>query len=206
MKIMYFILEKIFSVISSQVWALVRDNSEMILAPALQVFTGEGTGEENFYLAVILILGGLLVAVIWINLVVGLQKINTKILTKMFSLWIIFSLGVMAISISQVIIPSRQRLVTRADPLAQPQNITIKYEDKLVTVSWQTAKATVGYAVFYSEQDNPPQVVLSNHGQPTTQHQVMTAFEANETQVEMAIFSDGIEYRYYGERIKINLK
>jgi hypothetical protein len=179
--------------LTQNVIAQVRDDSEMVLAPALYVFSGQGSSEENFYLAVIVIAGGLLLATLFAMFAIGLQKASTAVLTKVFSVWLLFVLGASTLTVTRYMVTIRTYTPTQAEIEARPLDITYSRVGESLVLKWRTEVVAIGYVVA-NIPGEPDMVFVSNAGQKTVSHQV-TISRLDLQVVKLAIFSNGREYR-----------
>ena len=187
-----------------QIWAQVRESSEIFLAPALEVFSGNGTREENFYIFLILILGGLIVTTIWFWIYIALHKASLKIMYKFFAVWVVFSLGVS--SVFYVTINSKPiQLDIEADIEARPENIHASIKEKSILITWDTAKPTFGFIKVSSGIRNYPYVYGAENMSLRLLHDVEFPILEGETNWELTVWSDGLEYTNNGQPLKINL-
>lgn len=189
-----------------QVIAQVREDREILLAPALEVFSGNGTPEEIYYVTVLVAAGGLLVAVVAANVVFLMKKMTFKLLVKIFTLWFVFAAGISTVSLSYYLTQPSAEPIIRADEEARPRQIRVKISQDVVTVIWRTAKQTRGQVVYVTDLTSRDQVLLSNAAQPTGEHQVVIPLDEGVQRIELSIVSDGVEYRQEGERLVVELQ
>lgn len=175
--------------------AQIREDTEVMLASSLEVFAGSGTPEENLYVGITVIAGGLIAVLLAINITVLLQKVTVTVLVKVFTMWLIFAAGVSAIAIPNYIAQKQQYVPTQADVTAQPTDITVKLDDQNITITWQTVAATYGYVKYRTDLTSEPIVASETKLEARTSHEVIIPRTVYQDYFEFVIISEGYEYR-----------
>lgn len=189
-----------------EVVAQVREDREVLLAPALEVFTGKGTPEEIYYVSIVVVAAALLIAVVAVNVMLMMHKFSLKLLVRVFGLWFIFAAGISTISLSYYVTQRPTEPIIRADEEARPRYIRVKISEDQVVVTWRTVKQTRGQVIYQTNQITRDQIILSNAAQPTGDHQVTINITDEVQRLELSIISDGVEYRQDGERLVVDLQ
>lgn len=185
-----------------EVLAQVRDNPEVLLAPALEVFAGSGTTEEFYLVCVTLVTGALIAAIIAVNITWLLHKLTWSLLGKIFSAWLLFAASVSLVTLTKLVI-NPTRPIIQAEATATPQNVVVRIAYDSITVLWQTDKPTLGQLKYKTRETGRYQIINSNQSMKTQSHEVR--IKRSDMQYWFVVISDGFEYGSKDQPLYLNL-
>jgi len=191
----------VFIMATSRVVAQVRENPDMLLAPALEVFAGTATRDEYILVATFLVAGGLFAAVIAVNILWFLRQLTLKLFIRIFAVWLLLASGGAMIALVGYV-TGPQSTSTRADASSMPRDVRANVLDDQIIIQWSTNRTTVGAVKLINIPDQP--TLLSNIGKPSIYHQVKIP-RRNLQRFEFVVMSDGLEYRLNGSPLIIEM-
>ncbi len=186
-----------------EILAQVREDPEVLLAPALEVFAGTGTSEEIYLVTITLLAAGLIIAIIAVNVTLVLHKFTWSLAAKIFSLWFLFAAAASIIPLTRYL-ADPTRPVIQAEVAATPRNVTVRVAESQITLLWETDKPTLGQ-LKYKIQDQAYKVANSNQGLRTNNHQIILKRDSNTTEYWFVIVSDNFEYGSQGQPLYLRL-
>ncbi len=188
----------------TQVLAQVRDDPEVLLAPALEVFAGSGSSEETYLITLIIIASGLFIAIVVANITWLLHKLTWSVMGRIFSIWLLFAGAVSAITLTQYLInPTRPTI--QAEASATPRNVTVRVSQDEVTLLWQTDKPTLGQLKYRTIAEDRYKIINSNQGMRANTHTIVIPRYNQDLEYWFVIVSDNHEYGKKSEPLYLRL-
>lgn len=187
-----------------EVVAQVREDAEVLLAPALEVFAGSGTGMEMFWVGVAVVGGGLVCALVAANVMWLVHRITLAMLMKFLGVWSVLTLGVSAVGFSWYVSQNDMRVVIDAEIQIQPLEVRVQRRGNLLLVKWRTIEPTLGQVLFRTDVRELERIRLSSRTK-VTEHVVEIELVEGESEMWLSILSNGVLYREEGSELHIQL-
>ncbi len=186
------------------VLAQVREDPEVLLAPALEVFAGSGSSEETYLITLIIIATGLFIAVVVANITWLLHKLTWNVMGRIFSIWLLFAGAVSAVTLSQYLInPTRPTI--QAEASATPRNVIVRVSQDEVTLLWQTDKPTLGQLKYKTISEDRYKIINSNQGMRASSHTIIIPRNNQDFEYWFVIVSDNHEYGKQSQPLYLRL-